>query len=371
MPRRGRRSHSEGICGPAPAGRRRRAAGLQGGAAASRVGKDPRQRRCAQGDHPGDPSRARRRSGGAVLHRDRSAPGLPLHRPPCPVRPRSRRRSIRAARWSAATGCSRSSRSGSRAPVPASASWCSSPVRPASARPRCSTRFWRRAASDPDLLIARGACLEHYGAAEAYLPVLEAFGRLLREPGAERVIRVLRDPRPHMAGAAAVAGTPGRSRVVARPGARGHQGADVARDGGSPRGPVRRRPPFCWCSRISTGATIRRSICWRCSGGARSRRAFSWSEAIARWTSSWRDIRCGRSSRSCGCGASARTSPSRSCASRTSPRIWRNVSAGMRFRPSWRAPCTSGRTAIRSSWCGWWTSSSPFACWSRRTTAGG
>ncbi len=56
--------------------------------------------------------------------------------------------------------------------------------------------FLARAASDPDLLIARGTCLEHYGAAEAYLPVLEAFGRLLREPGAERVIRVLKTHAP-------------------------------------------------------------------------------------------------------------------------------------------------------------------------------
>ncbi len=56
--------------------------------------------------------------------------------------------------------------------------------------------FLARAASDPDLLIARGTCLEHYGAAEAYLPVLEAFGRLLREPGAERVIRILKTYAP-------------------------------------------------------------------------------------------------------------------------------------------------------------------------------
>jgi DNA-binding winged helix-turn-helix (wHTH) protein/tetratricopeptide (TPR) repeat protein len=56
--------------------------------------------------------------------------------------------------------------------------------------------FLARAAVEPDLLLARGACLEHYGAAEAYLPVLEAFGRLLREPGAERVLRVLRTHAP-------------------------------------------------------------------------------------------------------------------------------------------------------------------------------
>src|SRR5262245_36842040 len=56
--------------------------------------------------------------------------------------------------------------------------------------------FLARAACEPDLLIARGACLEHYGAAEAYLPVLEALGRLLREPGAEREIRILRTHAP-------------------------------------------------------------------------------------------------------------------------------------------------------------------------------
>ena len=53
-----------------------------------------------------------------------------------------------------------------------------------------------RAASDPDLLIARGTCLEHYGAAEAYLPVLEAFGRLLREHASQRVVRILQTHAP-------------------------------------------------------------------------------------------------------------------------------------------------------------------------------
>jgi DNA-binding winged helix-turn-helix (wHTH) protein/tetratricopeptide (TPR) repeat protein len=51
--------------------------------------------------------------------------------------------------------------------------------------------FVARAARDPNVMIARGACLEHYGAAEAYLPVLEAIGRLLREPGSDRAIRLL------------------------------------------------------------------------------------------------------------------------------------------------------------------------------------
>src|SRR5262245_12311023 len=56
--------------------------------------------------------------------------------------------------------------------------------------------FRGRAAADSDLLVAHGACLEHYGATEAYLPVLEALGRLLREPGAEWVIRVLESHAP-------------------------------------------------------------------------------------------------------------------------------------------------------------------------------
>src|SRR5205823_1450681 len=38
---------------------------------------------------------------------------------------------------------------------------------------------------------ARGECVEQYGSGEAYLPVLEALGRLCREPGGERVIAVL------------------------------------------------------------------------------------------------------------------------------------------------------------------------------------
>ena len=56
--------------------------------------------------------------------------------------------------------------------------------------------FLAHAAHDPDLLIARGACLEHYGAAEAYLPVLEAFGRLLRGPEADRIVRVFETHAP-------------------------------------------------------------------------------------------------------------------------------------------------------------------------------
>lgn len=48
--------------------------------------------------------------------------------------------------------------------------------------PRTPTpRFW----------LARGQCIEHYGSGEAYLPVLEALGRLCRESGNARLIELL------------------------------------------------------------------------------------------------------------------------------------------------------------------------------------
>ncbi|MGH7964972.1 MAG: AAA family ATPase, partial [Candidatus Binatia bacterium] len=46
------------------------------------------------------------------------------------------------------------------------------------------------------VLIGRGQCIEHYGAGEAYLPILEALGRLCREPGHERLIALLHQYAP-------------------------------------------------------------------------------------------------------------------------------------------------------------------------------
>ncbi|MBI3799389.1 MAG: AAA family ATPase [Deltaproteobacteria bacterium] len=43
----------------------------------------------------------------------------------------------------------------------------------------------------PSLWIGRGQCIEHYGAGEAYMPVLEALGRLCREPEGRRFIELL------------------------------------------------------------------------------------------------------------------------------------------------------------------------------------
>jgi predicted ATPase/DNA-binding winged helix-turn-helix (wHTH) protein len=41
------------------------------------------------------------------------------------------------------------------------------------------------------LWIGRGQCIEHYGAGEAYMPVLEALGRLCREPGGQDLVALL------------------------------------------------------------------------------------------------------------------------------------------------------------------------------------
>src|SRR5499426_395326 len=54
--------------------------------------------------------------------------------------------------------------------------------------------FARSIASDGKIRIGRGQCLEQYGTGEAYLPVLEAIGRLCREQ--ENVVEVLRAHAP-------------------------------------------------------------------------------------------------------------------------------------------------------------------------------
>jgi DNA-binding winged helix-turn-helix (wHTH) protein/predicted ATPase len=51
--------------------------------------------------------------------------------------------------------------------------------------------FLQEVAAGERLWIGRGQCIEHYGAGEPYMPVLEAFGRLCREPGGQRLVEVL------------------------------------------------------------------------------------------------------------------------------------------------------------------------------------
>ena len=45
--------------------------------------------------------------------------------------------------------------------------------------------------SDGRLWLGRGQCIEHYGAGESYLPVLDALGRLCREPDGGRLVELL------------------------------------------------------------------------------------------------------------------------------------------------------------------------------------
>ena len=51
--------------------------------------------------------------------------------------------------------------------------------------------FLAYAASSANLRIARGQCVEHFGAGEVYLPLLEAVGQLCRKPGGDEVIALL------------------------------------------------------------------------------------------------------------------------------------------------------------------------------------
>lgn len=73
-------------------------------------------------------------------------------------------------------------------------------------RQRLETGDWRLALSAqasslqslaaPPVSFAQGQCIEQYGAGEAYLPVLEALGRLGRQPDGERLLAILRQYAP-------------------------------------------------------------------------------------------------------------------------------------------------------------------------------
>jgi DNA-binding winged helix-turn-helix (wHTH) protein/tetratricopeptide (TPR) repeat protein len=52
--------------------------------------------------------------------------------------------------------------------------------------------FLSQVAATEDVWIGHGQCLDHYGAGEAYLPILEALGRLCRGPEGERFLSMLR-----------------------------------------------------------------------------------------------------------------------------------------------------------------------------------
>jgi DNA-binding winged helix-turn-helix (wHTH) protein len=56
--------------------------------------------------------------------------------------------------------------------------------------------FMAQTATDKNLWVGYGQCIDHYGAGEAYLPLLEALGRLGREPGGAPLVSVLQQYAP-------------------------------------------------------------------------------------------------------------------------------------------------------------------------------
>src|SRR5262249_6479160 len=56
--------------------------------------------------------------------------------------------------------------------------------------------FLEKADELPNIRVARGQCLEQYGAGEAYLPLLDGFSRLCRSPGGDYVLNLLRHHAP-------------------------------------------------------------------------------------------------------------------------------------------------------------------------------
>jgi predicted ATPase len=56
--------------------------------------------------------------------------------------------------------------------------------------------FLAQVAASGVAAIGRGQCIEHYGAGEAYLPVLEALGRLCRAPGGDRLVEGMKQHAP-------------------------------------------------------------------------------------------------------------------------------------------------------------------------------
>ena len=56
--------------------------------------------------------------------------------------------------------------------------------------------FVKQLAASGGAVIGRGQCIEQYGAGEAYLPVLEALGRLCRAPGGTQLVRLMEQYAP-------------------------------------------------------------------------------------------------------------------------------------------------------------------------------
>ena len=67
---------------------------------------------------------------------------------------------------------------------------------PGTGKTALANEFLRRARPDTGLTVARGRCVEHYGAGEAYLPILDVVGALLAGPGRSSALDILRTYAP-------------------------------------------------------------------------------------------------------------------------------------------------------------------------------
>ena len=215
-----RLTDAEGVRGPALPRRAPGTAGHEGRAARRGLARHDRERSRAHELHPRPAEGARRLVARAALHRDGPSARLPLHRsvagPGAAAargrRPRGRRGSPRRAgrrRWSAATpssrGCTRCFATRAGRAAAARLRDRRAGDRQDDARRGVSRARSARASA---LRVGRGQCVEQYGAGEAYLPVLEALGRLGREPGGDAARRGPQAARADLARAAAGAARP-------------------------------------------------------------------------------------------------------------------------------------------------------------------
>ena len=131
--------------------------------------------------------------------------------------------------------------------------------------------------------VARGQCVEQYGAGEAYLPVLEALARWGREPGGERLVQVLKQHAPTwLVQLPALLTDQELHAVQRRAEGRRASGCCESWSKRSTCSATTRRSSWFW--KTCTGATRPPSTCSRCSLAGVRRHACSSSRRTARPT---------------------------------------------------------------------------------------
>ena len=112
------------------------------------------------------------------------------------------------------------------------------------------------------LRIGRGQCVEQYGAGEAYLPVLEALGRLGREAGGEQLVQILKQHAPTWLTQLPALLTDHDLEAVQRR-AQGATRDRMLRELVEALEALSAMRPSCCSWKTCTGATRPRSTCWR------------------------------------------------------------------------------------------------------------